>query len=243
MPPIDDTGLAPSGYSYAAGMSLDNPNSPYNNWQWGNVAGSQYGQSQPASSGLNPSGLSTPQSNGAIAGGLVGSAVGMAAGLGQTLWAGHQLKELNAQPTPNYSISPELQSAYGDALSNKNIGLTNEEKSGFQTNVNRAGATNMYNAQHMAGGNMSVALQGAVSANNATAYDNLAAIDADTRRKNLQDYYNMSGQMQHQRNMISQQNINYRMMQEQMYGQALNAGLSNLTRGAQDVGAAAGGLI
>jgi hypothetical protein len=216
------------------------------NQQNANNSGVDAGYGNPSaggtSSSINSSAPSTPSANSALAGGIAGSAVGLVAGVGQTIWAGHELHELNKQQAPNYSLSPELQNAYNDALSNKNIGLTAEEKAGFQSNVNRGSATNLYNAQKMAGGNLSVALEGAVSSENLGAYDKLASVDADTRRANQQQYYNMADKMQNQRNMISHQNIAYRMQQEQMYGQALQSGLSNMTKGAQGVATGIAGL-
>ena len=210
---------------------------PLNNPDIGTISGTG------GSTASTSSSTTASNKTSALTGGLVGSAVGVGAGLYQTLWANKQINKLNSQPAPNYEISPELQASYSEAQSNKNIGLTSEEKTAFQANLNRGSATNLYNATKMGGGNLATSLEGAVSSENLGAYDKLAATDADMRRQNLQQYYQMSGQMQNQKNLISQQKIQYREQQEQVYGQALQAGLSNLTKGLQGVGSAAAGLV
>jgi hypothetical protein len=164
-----------------------------------------------------------------------GGAANLIAGGIESIWASNTLKQLDKTPFPQYSISPELQSAYSEAMGMKDQGLTGGEKASFQADVNRGAATNYQNAIKQSGGSGANAIMGAVNAEQLTAYDKIAATDAEVRRQNLTAYYQMSGEMQKQRNLISQQQIEQRMALEEQYGKTLQTGNSNILNGASSL--------
>jgi hypothetical protein len=222
------------------------PNSPYN-WASPNLQGSTpptYDNPDPyggrGNMGQNTATSASSQMNAGpskknYAGMAGGSLVNAALGGIETIWSMHKLNQLEKTPFPQYSISPELQSAYSEALGLKDQGLTAAEKSSFQADINRGAETNYQKAIRASGGSMSNAIMGAVNAEQLGAYDKLAATDAELHRQNLQSYFQISGEMQRQRNLISQQQIEQRMQLEQQYGKTLNAGVSNITNAASSL--------
>lgn len=199
---------------------------PSNNSGVGNIWGNN-NYSVSSSTPSYPSGMSTATADSSALGALPGVALG----LYQTIWGGQQLKSLERQPMPNYSVSPELSNAYNEALGQKDQGLSPEENTALQSNINRGTATNIYNSQKEGGGSLSNVVSGIASSDQLSAYDQVAALNAKMRESHLQDYYKLTDTVQQQKNLISQQQIAQRMELEEAYGKELQSGISNITKG------------
>ena len=69
--------------------------------------------------------------------------------------------------------------------------------------------------------------------NNIGALNQFAANDASLRRNNIRYAGQMAGQLQSQQNLATQAAIQRRIMLEQAYGRAMQAGLNNIVGGVQ----------
>lgn len=141
------------------------------------------------------------------------------------------LMKLRNEQRPNYSISPELQGAYNLAENRSHFGFTPQQRGAFNQSFSQAQNTDFYNARNMGGGSLAQSLSSALGARRLNMLNQFAAQDAAAQRANVSDFYNLSSQMQRQRNLATQQDINYRMAKEQALGKALSSGLTNIASG------------
>lgn len=154
-------------------------------------------------------------------------------GLGavQTIGSLIGLNKLKREPRPQYTISPELQKAYGMAESRATQGFMPTEIAQFQQGLAGTLESQRRNAIAMGGGGLSQAITGALGGQALRSQNTFAAQDAERRLANERYFGSMAGQMQAQRNRITQQDVAYRMAKEQAMGQALRAGTTNLASG------------
>jgi hypothetical protein len=185
---------------------------------------------------------SSPASKGGIQSFGFGNLVGAGIGAAQSIYAMSQLNKLEKEPEPEYTIAPELQTAYNTALGMSQQGLTPSEKQGAENDISRGAATSFYQTSKMAGGNLSNAIIGGIDSNQLGAYDKLAAVDAETHRANLKQYYGLANAMQKQENVISKSNIEARYNLEQAWGDLGKQGISNLGK-SLNFGAIGGSLF
>lgn len=152
-------------------------------------------------------------------------------GIYEAWQANKGLKNLQGQPMPQYSISPEMQSYYNTVQKRSNYGYDPSEKAAFKQNVAQQQNTGFNQAVNMSGGNLAQALNVGFKAQGLNAFNQFAAQDAALHRQNINQWGGAASQMQGQQNLINQQKISQRNMLEQAYGQALRSGLYNVTSG------------
>lgn len=155
----------------------------------------------------------------------------MGLGILQTVPNLINLIRLSRQERPNYQIAPEQQQAYNLAQRRSQFGFMPQQIGAFNQNLAQAQATDFYNARNMAGGGLAQAIAGGLMGRRLNALNQFAAQDAAQQERNIGALYGQAGQMQRQRNLATQQDIAYRMAQEQAAGQGLRSGLTNIASG------------
>jgi hypothetical protein len=158
---------------------------------------------------------------------IAGDAVGGVIGLAEYIKTNQQLNQLESQPVPYATVSPELQKSYNMADEMSKQGYTNQEKAANQNNINRATNTQFSRAQSMGGG---AAVQGALNADEIMSYDKFAAQDAELHRQNIAYLGTEADKIQEQKNKINDQQYGHRMMLEQTLGGANKAALENIMK-------------
>ncbi len=138
-----------------------------------------------------------------------------------------QLKELQKQAMPNYSISPEMQNAYGRAENMSRRGFTAAEEAAFKANLGQSSNTSYRQALDQSGGGMSQAILGGINSRNVAALNQFAGQDAALHRQNIQYSDQLAGQLQGQTNMATEQNIARRMEMERGYGKAVSDNITS----------------
>jgi len=141
------------------------------------------------------------------------------------------LIKLSGEERPNYQIAPEQQNAYNLAEQRSKFGFMPQQIGDFNQNLAQTQNTDYYNARNMAGGGLAQALLGRLSGQRLGALNQFAAQDAQMQNQNVNALYGQAGRMQSQRNMATQQDINYRMAKEQAAGRGLSSGLTNIASG------------
>ena len=141
------------------------------------------------------------------------------------------LIKLSGEERPNYQIAPEQQNAYNLAEQRSKFGFMPQQIGAFNQNLAQTQNTDYYNARNMAGGGLAQALLGRLSGQRLGALNQFAAQDAQMQNQNVNALYGQAGRMQSQRNMATQQDINYRMAKEQAAGRGLSSGLTNIASG------------
>lgn len=162
-------------------------------------------------------------------------AIGLGTGLatkGYNMWRANQdeqkaksaLNELSKTPMPEYKITPQMQSYYSTVLGGVNnpMGMTAAEKAGAKAGVANAINTTLYNAKGQTGGNMSRYLTAALTPQIATTANQVAIADANMRNSNYGRNLGMLGgvtsTIQNIKNMNTKNQIQQRLMKEQMLG-------------------------
>ncbi len=158
---------------------------------------------------------------------------GIQAGLGiyEAYQGSKALKNLQGQPMPEYSMSPEYTDYFNQTKQRSGFGFDPSEKAAFNQNVAQQQNTGFQQGIQQSGGNLAQALSAGFGAQNLQAQNQFAGQNAQLHRQNLADYGQAAGQMQNQENLINQQKIQRRTQLEQQYGGALQAGLHNITSG------------
>jgi hypothetical protein len=205
------------------------------------------GQNYPVSGGTGqnsntaPSGSSGSNSAGSIAGG-VGSLVGAGFGLYNYFSSQNQLKKLENQPQPNYTVSAGLQNSYNQANAMSNEGFTPGEKAGYQNQINQQGATAYSRAAQEGGGNLSNVISAGINSQQIQGTGQMSIADADLKRRNMQQAASLAGQIQEQQNKAVATNIQIRQQQEQNLGQSSTAGLQSFYNSIGGVASGVGAL-
>ncbi len=174
-------------------------------------------------------GANTP--NGQTGGGNAGQIAAIGSGLlglgeaGVGLTGLHQLQKT---AMPQYLASAQLNSAYQRAQQMSTMGYTPQEIAAFHTNLATSNNTAFANAENASGGNQSQAVNAALQGNNIGALNQFAVSDAQLKRQNQQYADSFAGQYQNLANENTQTALQRRQQQEQAYGGALKAGLTNL---------------
>lgn len=146
------------------------------------------------------------------------------------------LKNLAKIQAPSYSVSPEMQDAYNLSKSNASVGYSPEETANFNQSLARSGNANVQRGTDMAGGSMAGALNAGQQFTNVGAINNFAAGDASERNQHAGAFYGQAGAMQGQKNLMNEQAIKERLMKEQAYGMAVQAGMKNFNTGSNKIG-------
>jgi hypothetical protein len=163
------------------------------------------------------------QFTGMAAGNLVGGAIGAY----EFFKAQNELKKLQRQGVPNYTVSPELQNSYSRAEGMANTGFTASERNAYQRNIAEGDATSYYRATHAAGGNLSNVVQAGINSQNIGSAANLTIADAELRRENMQYADSLAAQIQEQKNKATAEQIAQYNLAQQAWGGAMTAGLQS----------------
>lgn len=144
----------------------------------------------------------------------------------------HQaLEQLQKKPKPNYTISPELQTAYNRAQQMSNRGFSGGEKADFDSNLAMENAAQTRNLQNQAGGSLAGSIFAGIQGRNIGALNKFASEDAGLQRHNIQYADSLGQAVQGQRNMATNVDIQRRTQQEQALGGAMAKGTENLVGG------------
>jgi hypothetical protein len=150
------------------------------------------------------------------------------AGISQLSKANKALKALGQQAYPEYSVSPEMQSAYNRAQAMSKYGFSPEEKAQMQQEQARNQTAALRAARDEGG---------AYYDTNVDFVNKAAAQGAGLRRQNIQYADSLAQSLQEQKNRQTGSMIARRQMLEQAYGQAKSSAISNITGAAASVGA------
>ncbi len=141
------------------------------------------------------------------------------------------LQNLEGQPMPGYTMSPEFQDYYNQSKQRSSYGFDPSEKAAFNQNVAQQQNTGFQQGVQQSGGNLAQALSAGFGAQNLQSQNQFAGQNAQLHRQNFQDFGQAAGQMQSQENLINQDKIRRRIQLEQAYGGALQTGLGNISNG------------
>jgi len=216
------------------------------------------------SSGSDISGISADSGGGqsglkggaALAGGL-GTALGIVGtALPQYLLGRKQereskkaLEELSKKEMAKYKPTAELEQQGRDVLAARKraqYGFTPEELAARQQQVSQAQRTAYQRARESGMGGQSQAMLAALGSQRLGALNEMAITDARLREQKAQyadsSQRSLAQQYQSLANQQTAQDINYRLMQERAYGQAMQQGLENKYGAFSSVGATMQGL-
>lgn len=158
----------------------------------------------------------------------------------QALQGGYQayqgykgLKNLSNKPYPQYSLSPQLSSAYNAAQQNAQRGYSPQQTAAFQSELAQNNNAQYQKGVDRAGGSLSGAIQSGINYGNIGALNKFASNDASLQAQHQNTAYGLAGQIQNQQNMATQAQLQQRQQLENSYGSALRAGLSGISQGIQ----------
>lgn len=150
--------------------------------------------------------------------------------------ANRALEELSQQPMAQYSVSPELQGAYDQAQGMSQRGFTGGEMAGYQSNLAQANNAQYNQARNMAGSSLAGVIGAGIQSQNIGALNKLAVSDAEIRRQNIAQANQLAGEIQGQNNLNTGAQRQYRMMQEQAFGQASQQARQDIWGGIEGIG-------
>ena len=150
--------------------------------------------------------------------------------------------ELDRQPVPQYTPDARLNSFYQQAVAGvaNPQGYTGAETAGYNSRLAQIMASRNYNAQNMAGGQLSRAIGGMGNAESINALNQFSGNDAALRRS----AYNAAmgrqqsamGQYQSLANMNTQTALQRRLMKEQGLGQAIQSNKAMISNSLNNLG-------
>ena len=150
------------------------------------------------------------------------------AGVGAIQTGVSAAKAANLPDPKEYSVSPELRTAYNMARRRADEGYSPEEKSAFEQMLARQGtaAKEMFR-------NVGLAGAGSAAANimGTDALNQFAAQGAGIRRQNAGDFYGLANQVQGVNNMETGRFNEQLRAEEQALGQATQSGIGNMFGG------------
>ena len=146
--------------------------------------------------------------------------------------AKNKLGELQNQPLPQYSVSPELAKYHSLNLSGVNNpqGLSEGEKSAFNQNVTNNVNTQMYNATNTAGGNLAKYIHNALNPASVSSSNQLVGQDQQIKRANYNAALGRLGQSTSAIQGIGDRNINNAFNRRTMIEQGLGGAISQNNR-------------
>ncbi len=143
------------------------------------------------------------------------------------------LKELEAQETPTYGVSPELKSAYDKQKAAK--GISAEEKAVMQSQIAEGQAMKAATRQRTGGGSLAHALKAATQFGDTAAGRKYVTAQARRRTTEYNQTKTIAGQMQAIRTLQNRADIVKRQMTERAIGAAHATGMENIMRGAEHI--------
>lgn len=159
--------------------------------------------------------------------------VSIGTGIYEHTQAKKALKNLQNQPLPQYTMAPEQQNYYNRVNQASQYGFSPQETAAFKQNVAQQQNTGYQQGIQQSGGNLAQALSAGFGAQNLQTQNQFAAQGAELQRQKLGMLGSAAGEVQGQQNLINQNQIQRRNTLEQAYGQAMQAGLGNISSGLQ----------
>jgi len=154
---------------------------------------------------------------------MIGSLV-----LGGIQLAGGLAAALSMGKRPRYSEDSRFTDAASRAEYMATFGFTPQERASFQSDIAAQTAGDYRRGIDMAGGNMSRALGGIITARTLGAYNRFAAQDAALRRQNIQYADQFSRERQRRADMQTQADMAQYDREQQATGQAISSGLTQM---------------
>lgn len=146
------------------------------------------------------------------------------------------IRDLEKQKRPNYGVAPELRNAFGRAEQMAQSGYTPSERAAYMGSLNRANNLSYRRATDASGGNLARAIGAGIQSNNINQLQQFAASDAALKRQNIRYSDSLAQALQHQQNLASQVDINYRNAEEQAYGISAQQQGQNIQQGVMALG-------
>jgi hypothetical protein len=149
---------------------------------------------------------------------------------------------LDAQPVPQYTPNSRLNSFYQQAVAGvaNPQGYTGAETAGYNSRLAQIMASRNYNAQNMAGGQLSRAIGGMGNAESINALNQFSGNDAALRRSAFNAamgrQQSAMGQYQSLDNMNTQTALQRRLMKEQGLGQAIQTNKAMFSNSLNNLG-------
>ncbi len=159
---------------------------------------------------------------------LLPSLIGFGTGLWETLGASKGLRDFARQPHGQYTVSPELQSAYSSAQKMATRGFAPEQQAAFRQNIAEDLNTSTRRALDQSGGNLGRVINKLGNINMGKAENQFASQDALLKDQHMKYRDVIANQIQHQRNLQSQTQIHHDLLLENALGQGLKTGVENL---------------
>jgi hypothetical protein len=156
------------------------------------------------------------------------AAANVALGAYQAIKGAQGLKRLNQEARPEYSVSPEMQSAFAMAKDRTRYGYDPRQAAAFKQGVAQQQNTGFQQGVSMAGGNLAQALRTGFKVQNIGALNRFASDDAGLQAANINRFYGLASQLQQQKNLIQGERISRRNALEGAYGGAVKSGLNNI---------------
>jgi hypothetical protein len=140
-----------------------------------------------------------------------------------------QLDSLNKQPLPRYSVNPAVSRIYGGAVRGvaQPQGFTGGQRAMYNQDIAQGINTQYNNARSMGGGSLSRAISGSLAGNRLNAYNQMAGQDAQLARQYQNAAYSRmlgaANTMQGVQNQNTNLDVNRRLRQEELLGQAITS--------------------
>jgi len=143
--------------------------------------------------------------------------------------AQRQLDALNKQPLPRYSVNPAVSRIYGGAMRGvaQPQGFTGGQRAMYNQDIAQGLNAQYNNARSMGGGSLSRAISGSLAGNRLNAYNQMAGQDAQLARQYQNAAYSRmlgaANTMQGIQNQNTAVDVNRRLQQEQLLGNAISS--------------------
>ena len=141
------------------------------------------------------------------------------------------LENLQQQPLPGFSVAPEIQQQYTQAMAGAKYGYSPEETAAFNEQLARQQGTLFQSAVDLSGGNLAGAIGRGIKSQNIGALNTFASQGAQLQQQKFRYAGNIAQQLQQQQNMADQAKIQRRLLLEQMYGGAMKQQQENIYAG------------
>jgi hypothetical protein len=140
-----------------------------------------------------------------------------------------QLDALNKQKLPRYSVNPAVSRIYGGAARGvaQPQGFTGGQRAMYNQDIAQGLNAQYNNARSMGGGSLSRAISGSLAGNKLNAYNQMAGQDAQLARQYQNAAYSRllgaANTMQGIQNQNTSLDVNRRLRQEELLGQAITS--------------------
>ncbi len=163
----------------------------------------------------------------------LGSIIG---GIVEMVQADEAKKELAAQPTPKYSVSPELRGLYNEQLALSETGFTQEEDIEFKKQQSALSGQRIQAGRQVAGGGMQSAIRAGAKMGEIESSRAFEGQRQRLKRQARGRTQTLASKIQVIKNIQSESDISRRLELEQAIGAAHSAGMENVMSGTDKMG-------